>query len=137
MVSFSTNIHAPLDQVWEHFLYKIEHPEHFVPGVSNVEIIEKTGDYVLRAMELTTPDGAQARVVEKIIHAPYTVKFLIVDHPKFSGHVDNLAEKISENETKITFSMYWVNKETGEPFSNQELVKSAVLKTVSFMLQSS
>ena len=50
MVSHSASVNAPLATVWEHFVCKIEHPEHFVPGVSHVVIREKTDDYVVRAM---------------------------------------------------------------------------------------
>ena len=41
MVSFSETIKKPIIEVWEHFLYKIEYPQYFVPGVSNVFIKEK------------------------------------------------------------------------------------------------
>ncbi len=136
MVSHSETVNAPLSTVWEHFIYKIEHPEHFVPGVSNVVIREKTDDYVVRAMDIALPGGSKATVVEKITWAPYWVKFEILEHPVYTGHVDNLAEAISDNETKITYALHWVNKTTGEAFSNQEGPKSAVLKTVEYILQS-
>ncbi len=136
MISHSEIINKPISIVWEHFLYKIEHPEHFVPGVSNVEIKEKTDDYVMREMDIQPRDGAKIRLLEKITYSPYWVKFLIVDHPVYSGHVDNLAEPVSEHETKITYSLYWTNKVTGEVFSNQEMIKNAVLKTVEFILES-
>ena len=38
MIQYSTNVKATLDEVWQQFIYKIEHPENFVPGVSNVII---------------------------------------------------------------------------------------------------
>lgn len=136
MVSHSETINAPIATVWEHFIYKIEHPEHFVPGVSNVVIREKTDDYVIRAMDIALHGGAKTTVAEKITHEPYIVKFEILEHPVYTGHVDNLAEAISENETRITYALHWVNKTTGEPFSNQDAPKSAVLKTVEYILQS-
>lgn len=136
MVSHSEIINAPIATVWKHFIYKIEHPEHFVPGVSNVVIREKTNDYVVRAMDIALPGGANTTVVEKITHEPYVVKFEILEHPVYTGHVINLAEVVSENETKITYALHWVNKTTGEPFSNQDGPKSAVLKTVEFILNS-
>ncbi len=135
MVSYTTNIKVPIEKVWQHFIYKIEHPENFVPGVSNVIIKEKTADLVIRDMDIALPDGSRAILTEKITHAPYTVKFLIINHPIYSGYVDNIAEKISDNETKITFSLHWINKQTGEPFSNPEIAKKAVLKTADYILQ--
>ena len=136
MISYSENIKVPLDVVWQHFIYKIEHPEHFVPGVSNVSIKENNDAYIIREMDIEPDGGLKVRLIEKITYSPYWVKFLIIDHPVYSGYVDNIAERISDNETKITFSLNWTNKETGETFSNQEMIKNAVLKTVAFILDS-
>ena len=134
MISHSESINAPLATVWEHFVYKIEHPEHFVPGVSNVVIREKTDDHVIRAMDIALHGGAPTTVVEKITWAPYWVKFELLEHPVYTGHVDNLAEAVSDRETRITFTLHWVNKTTGEPFSNPEVPKNAVLKTVEYIV---
>jgi hypothetical protein len=134
MVSHSEIIQVPIEKVWEHFIYKIENPQHFVPGVSNVVIHEKTSDHVLRSMDVTNPAGAKSALVEKITSAPYWVKFLIVDHPMYEGHVDNLAEKISDTETRITYSIHWTNKQTGETFANVDMPKMAVLKTVDYIM---
>lgn len=136
MISHSEKIKVPIEKVWEHFLYKIEHPEHFVPGASNAVIKEKNSDYVIREMDIALPNGLKARISEKITYAPYRVKFQIIDHPIYRGHVDNLAEKISDHETQITYSLYWENKNTGEIVSNNDIVKNAVLKTAEYILKS-
>lgn len=133
MITYSEIVHAPIDIVWEHFVQKIEHPENFVPGVSNVQIPDKNETRVIREMDIAAPDGSKARVKEEITHAPYWVKFLILDHPTFTGHVDNLAETISDHETRITFTLNWVNKHNGEVFSNPDIVKNAVKKTIEFI----
>jgi hypothetical protein len=136
MITYSENIKAPLDVVWQHFIHKIEHPENFVPGVSNVSIKETNAEYIIREMDIEPDGGLKVRLIEKITYSPYWVRFLIIDHPVYSGYVDNIAERISDNETKITFSLNWINKETGEAFSNQEMIKNAVLKTATFILHS-
>jgi hypothetical protein len=136
MISYSENIKVPLDVVWQHFIYKIEHPENFVPGVSNVAIKENNDAYIIREMDIESHGGLKVRLIEKITYFSYCVRFLIIDHPLYSGYVDNIAERISDNETKITFSLNWINKETGETFSNGEMIKNAVLKTVAFILDS-
>ncbi|MFN8116887.1 MAG: AtaL-like protein [Bacteroidia bacterium] len=93
MISHSEKIKVPIEKVWEHFLYKIEHPEHFVPGASNAVIKEKSSDYIIREMDIALPNGLKARISEKITYSPYNVKFQIIDHPIYKGHVDNIAEK--------------------------------------------
>lgn len=136
MITYSANIKVPIAVVWEHFLRKIEHPENFVPGVSNVTIKENTDQYIIREMDIEPLGGPKVRLIEKITHSPYWVKFSIIDHPIYSGYVDNLAERISDNETKITFTLNWVYKDTREPFQNEEMIKNAVIKTVNFISNS-
>lgn len=135
MISYSESLPVSIDKVWKHFLDKIEHPENFVPGVSEVEIREKNDEYVIRAMSLTTPDGIKNRVVEKITAIPYQVRFLILEHPVFEGYVDNFAECKSDHETIIKFAMNWTNKNTGETFSNLPLMETAVKKTIDYIVQ--
>jgi hypothetical protein len=86
-------------------------------------------------MNIALPDGTKACITEKITQCPYIVNYLILNHPLYTGYVDNIAEKVSENETKITFSLYWVNKNTGQPFSHEEVAKNSVLKTADYILQ--
>lgn len=133
MITHSEIVEVPIGTVWEHFLYKIAHPEHFVPGVSNVVIHEEANSYVIRSMDIVLPDGSKGRIKEEIRHSPYQVRFLILEHPVYTGYVDNVAEVVSEVETRVTFSMHWVNKVTGEEFANVDLIRNAVLKTVGFM----
>lgn len=128
MASFSTSIEASVAKVWEHLLHKIEHPEAFVPGVSEVIILEKNDDFVVRQMTITLNEVA-SKVIEKITSSPYKVRFELLEHPEFYGFVDNEATAISKNETQLTFTMNWVNKHTQLVFDNPELMKNAVLKT--------
>jgi ribosome-associated toxin RatA of RatAB toxin-antitoxin module len=135
MISHSTTIPASIENVWKNFLLKIAHPENFVPGVSNIEILEEKPNEVLRAMDIQTPNAPKIRFTEKITWSPYWVKFEIIDHPFHTGYVDNLAEKISDTETKITFTLNWKNKVTGEDFTQQEIITNAVNKTAAYILE--
>jgi ribosome-associated toxin RatA of RatAB toxin-antitoxin module len=132
MVQYSTTVNAPLEKVWQHLILKIEKPENFVPGVSDVLIMEKKEDFVTRKMTITTEENA-TNLVEKITFIPYKVRFLLIEHPKFDGYVDNDIKPISENETEMTFTINWKDKVTQSEFDNQEMVKSAVLKTKTFI----
>jgi ribosome-associated toxin RatA of RatAB toxin-antitoxin module len=132
MVQYSTIVNATLEKVWQHLIYKIEKPENFVPGVSNVIILEKNNTFVIRQMTITS-EGNPTTLVEKITFTPYKVRFLLIEHPKFEGYVDNDIEAISDNETKMTFSINWNDKTTKSEINNPEMVKNAVLKTKSFI----
>lgn len=132
MVQFSTIVKAPLGKVWQHLILKIEKPENFVPGVSDVIILEKKEDFVTRKMTITV-EGNATTLVEKITFIPYKVRFLLLEHPKFDGYVDNDVKFISENETEMSFTINWKDKTTQSEFDNQEMLKNAVLKTKTFI----
>jgi ribosome-associated toxin RatA of RatAB toxin-antitoxin module len=132
MVHYTTTVKAPLEKVWQHLILKIEKPENFVPGVSDVIILEKKEDFVTRKMTITTAENATT-LVEKITFVPYKVRFLLLEHPKFEGYVDNDIKPISENETEMTFTINWKDKTTQSEFDNQEMLKNAVLKTKTFI----
>lgn len=114
------------------FNFKIEKPENFVPGVSDVIILEKNEDFVTRKMTIITEENVTT-LVEKITFVPYKVRFLLLEHPKFDGYVDNDIRAISDKQTEITFTINWKDKITGYEFDNSEMLKNAVLKTKIFI----
>lgn len=132
MVQYTTIVNAKVEKVWKELMHKIDHPEHFVPGVSDVIIFEKQSDFVFRQMTVTTPETTTI-VKEHITFIPYKVRFLLVDHPNLEGYVDNDIRAIATNETEMTFSINWSDKTTKEHINNFEMVKNAVLKTKTFI----
>lgn len=132
MVQYTTIVNTSLEKVWQHLILKIEKPENFVPGVSDVIILDKNDEVVTRQMTITTPENTTT-LVEKITFVPYKVRFLLMEHPKFEGYVDNDIKFISEHETEMTFSINWKDKTTQSEFDNQEMVKSAVVKTKNYI----
>ena len=132
MVQYSTTVNVSLEKVWQHLILKIEKPENFVPGVSDVIILDKNEDFVTRKMTITV-EGNATTLVEKITFIPYKVRFLLLEHPKFEGYVDNDIKPISENETEMSFTINWKDKTTQSEFDNQEMLKNAVLKTKTFI----
>ena len=132
MVHYTTIVNASLEKVWSHLIYKIEKPENFVPGVSDVIILEKNNDFVKRQMTVTA-EGNPTTLTEKITFIPYKVRFLLLDHPKFEGYVDNDIKAISDQETELTFTINWKDKATQMEINNPEMVKNAVLKTKKYI----
>jgi hypothetical protein len=132
MVQFTTTVNASLELTWKNLLDKIDNPQNFVPGVSDVIISEKNTDFVLRQMTITNDMGSTI-LKEKITFEPYKVRFLLLDHPKLEGYVDNDIKAISDNETEMTFSIHWIDKTTKIEINDFELVKNAVLKTKNYI----
>lgn len=125
-ISHTEIINASIDVVWKYLLIKIDQPQHFVPHVSDVEILEKNEEATIRKMTVGLPSQTMV-ITEKITASPYLVKFEIIEHPVFTGYVDNFAEAIDSHTTRLTYTMCWFNKTTQEPANNMEILKAAVL----------
>jgi len=132
MVQYATTVNASLELTWKNLLDKIENPQNFVPGVSDVIISEKNTDFVLRQMTVTNDKGCTI-LKEKITFEPYKVRFLLLDHAKLEGYVDNDIKAISDKETEMTFTIHWIDKVTKLEINDFELVKNAVLKTKDYI----
>jgi hypothetical protein len=132
MVQYATTVNASLELTWENLLDKIENPQNFVPGVSDVIISEKNTYFVLRQMTVTNDKGSTI-LKEKITFEPYKVRFLLLDHAKLEGYVDNDLKAISDKETEMTFTIHWIDKVTKLEINDFELVKNAVLKTKNYI----
>lgn len=129
--SFSTPVNATVEVLWDLLIDKIEHPQKYVPGVSDVKILTKNTEFVLR--EMTIPTGV---LREKITSNLTTreVVFTLVDHSKFSGSVINKIH-ISDHENEaitLEFTLNWqpINSDisTAE-IDMSDTIKQAVLHT--------
>lgn len=125
-------INAPIKTVWDALILKIEQPQFFVPNVSNVLILEKTEEFVVRQMTLQAGE-IKMELVEKITYSPFLVKFEIISHPKNIGYVLNEAIPIDEKSTQLTYTMCWQDKETLLPSNNMDILKSAVILSKEFI----
>ncbi len=132
MVQHSEIVNAPLEKVWEQLIYKIYNPENFVPGVSDVEIMEKNENFVIRQMKINK-EGRTSILKEKITFIPYKVRFLLLEHSSIEGYVDNDIQAISANETEMTFTINWMDKTTKNEINDFEMVKNALIKTKKFI----
>ena len=131
-ISHSEIVNASLNKVWQHLLYKIDHPEKFVPHVSDVVVIEKNTEAIIRQMKINMPDNAII-IVEKITASPYVVRFEIMEHPDAKGYVENHAESINEHTTRLTYTMNWQKKSNYGSANNPDILKTAALKSKNYI----
>ena len=132
LISHQEIVNAPIEKVWDHLIYKIEHPQYFVPNVEEVEVLEKKASYTIRKMKLKMPDQTLF-IVEKITWSTHQVRFEITEHPTLEGFVDNFVEAITNESTLLTYKMNWQNKITKSSANNLDILKSAVLKSKNFI----
>ncbi len=85
-VSFSTDVYASLQIVWQLLLDKIEKPQNYNSDIGEVKILERYDDGLLR--EFRT-QGIVIKERVTINEARGEVSFFIVEHPLFFGQVIN------------------------------------------------
>ena len=117
LTSHRVTINATPASVYEHLLLKIRHPERFVPGVSNVEIIEDIGPNCIER-KMTLPNGKIAHEVIGAEPSTLSVMFRLFPGGAFSGYVSNVVLPHYQNGTKeedsiitncdVDFTLNWV-----------------------------
>jgi ribosome-associated toxin RatA of RatAB toxin-antitoxin module len=129
--TFSAPVNAPLEVLWNLLIDKIENPQKYVPGISQVNILAKDNDHVLR--EMTIPTGI---IKEKITYNVNTkeVVFTLVDNPNFSGTVINKIHisQVKNEPITLEFTLNWqlINFDSLSSESDMsETIKQAVLHT--------
>ncbi len=115
LVNHLVRVDAPASLVWAMLKEKIEHPERFVPGARDVEIVRRVDERAVeRVMRIGPPDAP--RTVREVISyddATLTVIFKLVDDPVNVGFVTNTVFE-DEGLVKLDFTMRWTRRD-GSP----------------------
>lgn len=132
LLKHSAQAKTTLSVAWEQFLLKARSPEKFVPGVTDVEILEEGPvNRIVRKMSISMPHG-KITVVEEIVwdNENHTVDFRLLEHPTHTGNVLNIIEKRENGEIWITFIMDWKFKGEGNDPIPEDIIQRAVMNTV-------
>ena len=79
-ISFSTDVHAPFETIWELMLDRIEHPP--IPGIKEVRIIERQGDVLVREVRARWLLIRERVTVDK---GKREIRYAMQEHPLFFG----------------------------------------------------
>lgn len=85
-ITYSAEVHATRETVWQLMLDKVENPAGYIPGVVEAKILERYDDGVTR--EIRT-QGMVVRERVTINEASGEVSYLLLEHPLFTGQVTN------------------------------------------------
>ena len=85
-ISYSCEVHAPLDAVWKLLVDKVEKPQTYLPGVVQSRILQHYGNGVLRELK---GDGLQIKEKVVIDKGHGEVHYFLLEHPLFTGRVVN------------------------------------------------
>jgi hypothetical protein len=127
-ISFSANIFAPVEMLWELLLRRIEHPNEYLPGIKEVRISERQGDVLVREV---SGNGLFIRERVTIDRLKREVRYLLMEHPLFSGTVTHRLVPLSRQSpvAPVLLSMVanWVPR-------NEE-AEGLIVKTMSSAIQ--
>lgn len=110
-ISYSCEVHAPLDTVWKLLVDKVEKPQTYLPGVVHARIVQHYGNGVLREIK-----GEGLQIKEKVVidRAHGEIHYFLLEHPLFSGQVINRVVPSSVQSPVapqfLTIEVEWVPK---------------------------
>lgn len=101
-------IDAPADKVWAMMREKIERPDKYVPGVVEVDIVNRFDDGAVERVMLARTDAGDKQVREIISasDATRTVVFLLKDDPAFVGFITNTVFETDAG-TVLDYTVNW------------------------------
>lgn len=83
-ISFSAEVHAPFETLWELLLERIEHPKEYLPGAGDARIIERHDDFLVREVRA---HGLVLKEEVTVDKGKGEIRYLLLEHPLFSGTV--------------------------------------------------
>ncbi|UJR29716.1 hypothetical protein I4U23_017265 [Adineta vaga] len=114
-------VKARFDVIWEKLLDKIYHPEKYVDGIKNVEILEDEKDHVLRMIHFN--DSTWQELKELIVYDKTTgiIVYRLMDHPYFEGETINICRTTNEiYHSELEYEINWKLKDTNQLESEQQ-----------------
>lgn len=120
-ISFSTNVHAPFEKVWEIMLDRIEHP--FEAHMKEVRIIERQDDIVVREVRARWQLITERITIDK---AKREIRYTIQEHPLAFGSATLRAVPLSRQSpvapVQLSLVLDWTPK--------SEEAEQKILKTM-------
>jgi uncharacterized protein (DUF302 family) len=85
-ISYSSEVHAALDTIWNLLIEKVEQPQGYMTGAVQTRILQHYGTGVLREIK-----GEGMPIKEKVvIDKPHgEIHYFLLEHPQFTGRVVN------------------------------------------------
>jgi fido (protein-threonine AMPylation protein) len=118
---YKVYVNARFEVLWQKLLDKIIHPEKYVEGISNVEMLENDSDHYLR---ITRFNNKNWQELKELIVADKTTGFIVyrlVDHPFFQGETINICRTTNQvYQSELEYQINWKLKDQNNQESNQD-----------------
>lgn len=123
--SHSETVVASVQTIWQLLLDRIENPARFMPGVEYSEILVRGEGFVIRRMKAGTLELTERITADQEARR---VLFVLVDHPTYSGSIENLVTTSLEGGyPTLTFTLDWTARD-GAP--DDPDLTAALVRTV-------
>jgi fido (protein-threonine AMPylation protein) len=118
---YKVYVNARFEVIWQKLLDKIIHPEKYVEGISNVEMLESGSDHYLRKIEFNNKSFQE---LKELIVADETTGYIVyrlVDHPFFQGETINICRTTNQvYHSELEYQINWKLKDQNNHESNQD-----------------
>lgn len=103
-ISHSEKINSTFETLWALLLDKIQHPDRTIKEITNVEILEKYNDGILRQMH-----ALGMTIKERIIidEQNKIIKFELIENSMFTGYFLNKIEG-HDGELTLSYEQNWI-----------------------------
>jgi ribosome-associated toxin RatA of RatAB toxin-antitoxin module len=87
-ISFSAEVHAQFETLWELLLDRVEHSKEYLPGAEDVRIIERHDDFLVQEVRA---HGLVLKEEVTVDKGKGEIRYMLLEHPLFSGTVTQRA----------------------------------------------
>lgn len=115
-------VNARFDIVWQKLLDKIEHPEKYVEGIRQVEILEKNNNHILRLVHFNNDQWQSLK--ELIVHdkSAGIIVYRLVDHSFFDGETINICRNTNQiYQSELEYELNWKLKDINSHESGEDI----------------
>ncbi len=114
-------VNARFDVVWQKLLDKISHPDKYVEGICNVEILESDNDHVLRIVRFENGSWQELKELIVFDKSSGIIVYRLVDHPYFEGETINICRTTNQvYQSELEYEINWRLKDQSQIESDHE-----------------
>lgn len=109
-ISFSINVQAPFETIWQLMLDRLEHPAPQL--MKEVRILERQGDFLVREVRARWLFFVEHVTIDK---AKREIRYSMQDHPLFFGSATMRAVPLSRqspvSSVRLSMELHWTPKD--------------------------
>ncbi|CAF3512903.1 unnamed protein product [Adineta steineri] len=129
-------VNARFNVVWQKLLDKIKHPEKYVEGIREVEILEDSPDHIIRVIRFNTEHWQDLKELIVADESSGIIVYRLIDHPHFEGETVNICRTTNQvYHSELEYEINWKLKDQNqhESLHENDLAEAALQLAVNEM----